>query len=469
MHTKYDSKTPEILLIEAIRDKDADTDEQSCAMQELLQRYQHSLSNFVRMSLPNDWVEDVIQDIWEGIIKEIRVEGVRKGFSNLLYTIARNTRADAVETLTIERKIEADIPLSNLRGKSAEENSDDLWGQKQILHNLLFKKSYLSDCQRVLWLLKEKLDIPSSIVARLTGKNISNVDVATHNAKKKIKRYFNGKEYYIDLATLETKDHLSHSHQQYTKIIVERFSNSIQPNFTPEELYPLALTVDDCRSCAVTLVFHQHLNVEYIGLLIRGQGNEWGNKKMQQHLELLEQLSGTTRAADGSLQITRDYCRKAALKYYRDHGTFPESDKEEQEYRLKYSAATWKWDLYNKAYDSPGEILVAVSTEKHNIILAPLFTVFFALSMKEQTGYFDSTRSDSDIDFIINPSSKHIHLHSSRNSNPVKTSLDRTYLNRDYPANFRNRFWKIDPATEAFFESLYRYHSESKPRPLTTI
>src|SRR6266487_5922454 len=253
VHTKYDSKTPEILLIEAIRDKDADTDEQSCAMQELLQRYQHSLSNFVRMSLPNDWVEDVIQDIWEGIIKEIRVEGVRKGFSNLLYTIARNTRADAVEALTIERKIEADIPLSNLRGKSAEENSDDLWGQKQILHNLLFKKSYLSDCQRVLWLLKEKLDIPSSIVARLTGKNISNVDVATHNAKKKIKRYFNGKEYYIDLATLETKDHLSHSHQQYTKIIVERFSNSIQPNFTPEELYPLALTVDDCRSCAVTL------------------------------------------------------------------------------------------------------------------------------------------------------------------------------------------------------------------------
>jgi DNA-directed RNA polymerase specialized sigma24 family protein len=158
---KYDSwsaKKSDEQLAEVLRGDNRDDIEIATLL--LRDRYQTKLIGYVGKKLPYDWVEDITQDIWAAFYNYVRVEGVRKGVSNLLWRIARNKRADAVERRRCEINIESDIPLAeyidDVRIGGVEPFAEELLEERerrQQVHQLPLIP-VLSDCQALVFMMR---------------------------------------------------------------------------------------------------------------------------------------------------------------------------------------------------------------------------------------------------------------------------------------------------------------------------
>ncbi|MEW5957681.1 MAG: sigma-70 family RNA polymerase sigma factor [Chloroflexota bacterium] len=223
----------------------------------LQERYQEKLERYVYKKLPKDWVEDVTQEIWLAFYNKVKAEQIKTGVSNLLWRLARNKRVDAVRRLTAERSIEDDVPIGSggaqdeIEIASPNEPMEEFLEkqiQLQFLPQIPFVDSLLSDCERVLWVLREQLDYPSPVVARLTDKKSQTVYSALSMARKRVREYLESEDFYLRIANQELQRGPSYLRLHDGGLVVERFTNCIIPQLTPDELTPLGLTSEEFRA-----------------------------------------------------------------------------------------------------------------------------------------------------------------------------------------------------------------------------
>lgn len=227
------------------------------ALQILHDRYQAKLERRLIGKFPEDWVETVIQNIWISFYNEVKVKGITKQVSSLLGKIAKRREIDAIRQRQAERRIENDIPINwgdDEDGLQIEvldepfEEQIDKRVQLRFLRQIPFIDSVLSDCERVLWILREQLGYPSITVGRLTGKQSYTVHSALYTARKKAKEFIESEEYELSLATQELRGLISSPSLQSGSLVVERFSNCITPHLTPDEIKPLGMTNEELQA-----------------------------------------------------------------------------------------------------------------------------------------------------------------------------------------------------------------------------
>ncbi len=245
-------------LVEVLRGddpQDVDT-----AMRVLQTRYRTKLQGFVRRKLPEAWVDDTVQEIWLRFYRQARVQRI-ENVAAYLRGIASRIRARNVKKLTRERQIEVDI------APAKDDEEDDGWDwqasetieetlagaearvikehQLDLLKQLPFLGMELSDCQRVLWILRQIYAYPSRAVGRLLGKSPSNIDVQTYKARIAVKEYFQSDRFEIALANDELPSIWEPQPRREGAVVVERFAEAVSPRFTPDELKPLGISLEE--------------------------------------------------------------------------------------------------------------------------------------------------------------------------------------------------------------------------------
>lgn len=250
MESQYDTwkNKTDVWLAEVIRQGDsAEASDQ--AMRILQERFQQRLQSYVAQKLPYDWVEEVVQEVWLGFYRYVKVKEIKQDVPNLLWGIARRKRADAVAKLTAERNIEQNLlPSDELTVE--QQSSIDI-----PIHDLIINKedrqfirqipftSVLSDCERVLWVLRENYEYPVAIVSRLTGKNSQNIYSSLYNARKRVSKYLKSEDHDVWLANRFDEENL-HPQERKPIISLEQFSDLLVPVFSTDELQSLGVTAE---------------------------------------------------------------------------------------------------------------------------------------------------------------------------------------------------------------------------------
>jgi DNA-directed RNA polymerase specialized sigma24 family protein len=234
-------------LVEAWRSKDAKA---MRVVEQILQdRYETRLQRFVSEKLPDDLYgfryespEDVTQNIWATFYDIINAEPIRDSVRGLLYKIATAERANACRRLYAERGIEIG-DLGNLE-IAADELRMEHTGELILKHTPYFIQrafSKLSDCQRVVTVLRGQYGHSSRTTSRLMGKSIGTVDQSYYLAFNEVIKYFQSEEYDVDVANLELSEAAGLPPVQPPDLTVERFAKPITPQLTPDELEPLGI------------------------------------------------------------------------------------------------------------------------------------------------------------------------------------------------------------------------------------
>lgn len=258
----------DIFLIDAWRSKDED--DTHLAWLEFQNRYQRKLENYNRKVLPNYMVDDVIGDIWAAFFDYVLVEDIKIGVEQLLFGIAKNKRADAVEKLTTERAIEDNsYPIEFLSQHNPEKirkyvntNLVDFFEEEE---NLLLKSqqldflyqipytNLLSPGERVFWVLRQNLGCRTSVVSKITGKSEGVIAQTLYRARKnKVGPFLESAEFDRIMARKEMKRGPFPNPRANPALVLERFANPIVPRFTPDELEPLGITNKEFNKDYVT-------------------------------------------------------------------------------------------------------------------------------------------------------------------------------------------------------------------------
>jgi len=295
MNTKYDSwsKKTDEQLAEIL--KAGDEEEQTLAGQFLRTRYQSQLFSYFYNKLPYEWLEHPTQEMWAAIYATVKDKGIEKGLSNLLWTIAKRTRAQAVRKLTSERNVETNISeIEKLNARQRELISrsveEDFLEQenRQIALHLPFTTYKLSDCERVVWTLRQILGYSPSVVARLMGKDRGTIDTTLYNARKKWETYKKDSDFHL---TSQELDRISQRAKlQKSSLVLDRFACPMTPQLTPDELQRLNFSDEDFRSnYLVSLILPQGEEKRFLGhnrpYLLLSRREEWDN--MQKNIEIL--------------------------------------------------------------------------------------------------------------------------------------------------------------------------------------
>lgn len=235
----------------------ADVDDQNRSINQLQHRYGWQVTKRVHAKLPPEWVEEVMQEIWQGFYRSVRSnQGNISNVGSYLNRITQHRIADAVERLTRERSIEYgggpskdEIDIEELgETLSAEEDvmrDEELAvarTQLEFVQLVPFVDAVLSDCQRVLWLLTRLLDYPQTVVSRLMGKNYGTIRSEYRHARNRVLRYFRSAEFGYLLQESQLPKSLRFEPQREASVVVERFAEMTTPYLTPDELKPLGLT-----------------------------------------------------------------------------------------------------------------------------------------------------------------------------------------------------------------------------------
>lgn len=238
-----------------------DTQHVDTAMQVLQGRYRSRLVAFLRAKLPNHWIDDALHEIWISFYQQARTQEIRN-VAAYLRGIAINIRAREVEKLTRERECEQDIDPTtdnDLTQRWASSNSiEELLEEEEarviedhqldLLKQLPFIDSQLSDCQRIYWVLRAIHQYPSKAVGRLLGRSANNIDVQTNKARATVKRYFQSDNFRFALLNEELPVVWEPRPRREGAVVVERFAESISPQFTPDELKPLGLSLAELQT-----------------------------------------------------------------------------------------------------------------------------------------------------------------------------------------------------------------------------
>ena len=246
------SKKSDDWLVGAIRSNNPQ--QISLALETLETRYGASLRKQAYSILKKGgWIEpdDIVQEVFLGFMKTVRVHDVREGVKQLLRSITHNKCMDAIKLQNREMELEGDIPISEYQGVEINLEKNEL---RQFAHQLPFTAK-LSECQRLVLSLRTLHEYPPVVVARLMGKSRGTIDTHFSKANERLIDYFEGQEYEVDLASLQQPSIEGFVRLPKASLVVEMFANPINPHFTTDELKPLGLDAEE---------FHTH----YIASLI---------------------------------------------------------------------------------------------------------------------------------------------------------------------------------------------------------
>jgi RNA polymerase sigma factor (sigma-70 family) len=213
----------------------------------LFENYQPRLLRYLAMKLPYDWVEPTAQEVWVSFYKVVTVKGVRKGVPNLLWTMAKARRADAVRKLHIERNIESNVPLmGKLSGREEDEaeepiekrafHGETLREERQFVNQILTPR--LSECERVILQMRGLLGCSTPFICKLLGKSRGTVYSTLYVTKQYLKKYWQSEDFDVDLANREIRDAASDKPVLPTVAVFEYLSNPISPGFIDDEVLP---------------------------------------------------------------------------------------------------------------------------------------------------------------------------------------------------------------------------------------
>jgi DNA-directed RNA polymerase specialized sigma24 family protein len=252
--------------------KSTNKDDRDNAWLGLREKYQPMLEGMVGKKYPSHLVEDVVNDIWVAFFDYILVEEIRKGVSQVLSGIAKHKIADAVDDLKHEIDIENDILSEMLTTKERVEVAKRIDGgldyflqekeelnlknqQLELIPQIPYATTLLNGCDRVFWLLREKMDYKSRMIAELTRTSEGVVNNTLHRARKKVGPFLESAEFYRRQAREEIlRDELSDSSFEPT-LIVEWFSKSTTPTPGLDPIISKLFTFFDIQDeCAFGLI-----------------------------------------------------------------------------------------------------------------------------------------------------------------------------------------------------------------------
>ncbi len=235
-----------------------DPDDGKRALEVLAEKHQEKLAAYMRAKMPQDWVDEAVQNTWQSFMTNVRRGETIGNVGSLLWTHAERRRADVVRKLTAERRIEHNRhPLDtayddDTRGFQAdvglerklEEYEVNLYRGSigRMAQQASFIDTLLSDCQRVLWTLRVMHAYPPKTVARLMGKTIGVVYTETSEARKVVWDYGNSEEFELAGAGQAPEAPWLPNALPISATVIERFAEPALPRLTPDELKPLGLT-----------------------------------------------------------------------------------------------------------------------------------------------------------------------------------------------------------------------------------
>ena len=247
---KYSSKTDE-WLVQMFQQGDKEDKKLVAILLEI--RYRNYLRKIVG-DVSSNWLltEDVIQDAWFRFYKYV---GSGKKIGNTKYVLSkmtRNTRDSTFKKLTYERKFEADIPIMECNNSTVD--TEDILERK--LHQFIYQlplDAPITDCQRMVFILRGFYEFPSKLVGRLLGKSITTVDSHFDAAKKSIKKYLR----------LNEKLDFFPQYSQASNIlfILEKPAIPFIPKLDQEELKYLEINQDDYQANYYACFFWPNLSV----------------------------------------------------------------------------------------------------------------------------------------------------------------------------------------------------------------
>lgn len=179
-------------IIKALRGEDPE--EIDLAMRTLESEYGSQIKNYaLKMVRWHRWVkpDDIVQEAFVGFYKYVRGKEVKKGVRPLLMSIAHNKCVDALKRQERERKFENNISLPEQMGTEEYIERMEL---NQFVGQLPFT-SPLSDCQRVILVMRGLFLYSPLVVARLMGKSRGTIDTHLSDANKRVKEYLNSEDY----------------------------------------------------------------------------------------------------------------------------------------------------------------------------------------------------------------------------------------------------------------------------------
>jgi DNA-directed RNA polymerase specialized sigma24 family protein len=253
------SRKSDLALAEVLK-KSEEPREVNLALEILQERHQAKIKKFLRQKLPSEWVDDIEQEIWFGFYNYVCVKEIDKGVPNLLGTIARNKRVDAIKRLSAERAIEHDLPDEDYgdaarileTGQTIEEiiQQELDWMREKSLPDVPLQfppliDSVLTDCQRVLWVLSEFHDYPPATAAKLLGKTRNNLYAHTFNAKQRITDFVYSEEFQLAQENQKLPQIWQPNVRPEHATVIESFTEQIKPKLTPDEIRPLGLTLQE--------------------------------------------------------------------------------------------------------------------------------------------------------------------------------------------------------------------------------
>ena len=277
---------PDEWLVEVLQS--GDPVEAQVARQMLRQRYDRKLRILILRKISPGHEEDVLREIWLAFFSIVRREKIRKGVSNLLLTLMRNKRADEVRRIRRERNIEENHVSLDWDESKAETTVASLHDpiedqlekrvQKQTLRQIPYRTNLFSPCERVFWILREQLDYPLPLIARITAKKPNVIFSALYNAREKVKKFVASHDFDFFETDQDLRDDIW-PEQRETKLVVESFSNCVVPQLTPDELKPLGLSVEAFQkryAASIMLPRYDPEDIE-IGLpyLVLTQRRDW--------------------------------------------------------------------------------------------------------------------------------------------------------------------------------------------------
>jgi RNA polymerase sigma factor (sigma-70 family) len=247
MYTKYDnwSEKPDKWLAEAIfrASQDGNEEERNIAFNILFERHWLRLVNAAAKRLEGDFhlAEDTVQQALCDFEIRVSAEGLLgEKVENLLNRITRNKTIDAFRNKLRKQKSEY-FCENDIVPDVNDINTEELVAEEEELHQIAatlpFITSYLSDCERVVWILRHVLKLPRNAVARLLGKTPQCISTTLNNATAAWKMYKQGEDYTIHRAYKE----IDNSRQRISKYrvegpIIEQFSKPLKLRLTDYEI-----------------------------------------------------------------------------------------------------------------------------------------------------------------------------------------------------------------------------------------
>ncbi len=201
-----------------------DQEEIDIAEKVLHNRYQPRILLYVWKMTESDDAEDLAQEIWLRVFAKAKSKGSKKieKFERYLFTTAHNHCIDYFRRRKTEIEIESDIPITEYIGTSDGdgileyvENKE----QRQLLHQLSFTAP-LSDCQRVIWVLRGLHNYSASVVGKLLGKRKTTINTHFHDANERMKEYLRN-------TYRGTGDVSLNAEIQKPRLVIERFANPV--------------------------------------------------------------------------------------------------------------------------------------------------------------------------------------------------------------------------------------------------